>query len=121
MNSAGRRASRSVMDGTVPRKSPAPGRASDRSRGLCSCQVAPRPGSYDHQRHHAMSDAGKEVKGRKRYIVTDTCGFLIFILIHAADIQDRDGAVDVLAARGSEKTTRRMGNMIEQIWVRKTS
>ena len=43
-------------------------------------------------------DAGKKVKGRKRHILTDTCGFLIFILIHAADIQDRDGAVDVLAA-----------------------
>lgn len=42
-------------------------------------------------------DAGKKVKGRKRHILTDTCGFLIFILVHAADIQDRDGAVDVLA------------------------
>jgi len=43
-------------------------------------------------------DAGKKVKGRKRHILTDTCGFLIFVLIHAADIQDRDGALDVLAA-----------------------
>ncbi|AXU20928.1 IS5/IS1182 family transposase (plasmid) [Novosphingobium sp. THN1] len=43
-------------------------------------------------------DAGKKVNGRKRHILTDTCGFLIFILVHAADIQDRDGAVDVLAA-----------------------
>lgn len=43
-------------------------------------------------------DAGKKVKGRKRHILTDTCGFLIFILVHAADIQDRDGAVDVLKA-----------------------
>lgn len=43
-------------------------------------------------------DAGKKVKGRKRHILTETCGFLIFILVHAADIQDRDGAVDVLAA-----------------------
>jgi len=43
-------------------------------------------------------DAGKKVKGRKRHIVTDTCGYLIFILVHTADIQDRDGAVDVLKA-----------------------
>lgn len=43
-------------------------------------------------------DAGKKVKGRKRHILTDTCGFLLFILVHAADIQDRDGAVDVLRA-----------------------
>lgn len=43
-------------------------------------------------------DAGKKIKGRKRHIFTDTCGFLIFILVHGADIQDRDGAVDVLKA-----------------------
>lgn len=43
-------------------------------------------------------DAGKKVKGRKRHILTDTCGFLVLILVHAADIQDRDGAVDVLKA-----------------------
>jgi transposase len=43
-------------------------------------------------------DAGKKVKGRKRHILTDTSGFLIFILVHAADTQDRDAAVDVLKA-----------------------
>ena len=43
-------------------------------------------------------DAGKKIKGRKRHIVTDTLGFLIFVLIHAADVQDRDGAVRVLKA-----------------------
>ena len=43
-------------------------------------------------------DAGKRIKGRKRHILTDTCGYLVFILVHAADIQDRDGAVDVLKA-----------------------
>jgi transposase len=43
-------------------------------------------------------DAGKKIKGRKRHILTDTCGFLVFILVHAADIQDRDGAPDVLKA-----------------------
>jgi len=43
-------------------------------------------------------DAGKKVRGRRRHILTDTCGFLIFILVHTADIQDRDGAPDVLKA-----------------------
>lgn len=37
-------------------------------------------------------DAGKKVKGRKRHIVTDTLGLLIAIMVHGADIQDRDGA-----------------------------
>jgi transposase len=43
-------------------------------------------------------DAGKKIKGRKRHIVTDTQGNLVGIVVHAADIQDRDGAPLVLAA-----------------------
>ena len=43
-------------------------------------------------------DAGKKIKGRKRHILTDTEGLLVGAVIHAADIQDRDGAPDVLAA-----------------------
>jgi len=43
-------------------------------------------------------DAGKKIKGRKRHILTDTCGFLVGAVIHAADIQDRDGAPQVLAS-----------------------
>ena len=31
-------------------------------------------------------DACKKVKGRKRHIITDTCGFLVFILVYAADV-----------------------------------
>ena len=42
-------------------------------------------------------DAGKKVKGRKRHILTDTQGNLVHAVIHAADIQDRDGAPMVLA------------------------
>lgn len=42
-------------------------------------------------------DAGKKIKGRKRHIVTDTDGTLIGALVHTADIQDRDGAPDLLA------------------------
>jgi transposase len=43
-------------------------------------------------------DAGKLVKGRKRHIVTDTLGLLIAVMVHAADIQDRDGAPRLLAS-----------------------
>jgi len=42
-------------------------------------------------------DAGKKIKGRKRHIVVDTLGLLLMVLVHAADIQDRDGAKLVLA------------------------
>ncbi len=37
-----------------------------------------------------------KIKGRKRHILTDTCGYLVHAVIHAADIQDRGGAPLVL-------------------------
>ena len=43
-------------------------------------------------------DAGKKIKGRKRHIVTDTTGLMVGIKVHEANIQDRDGAVDVLTS-----------------------
>lgn len=43
-------------------------------------------------------DAGKKIKGRKRHIVTDTEGNLVGLQVHPADVQDRDGAVDLLAS-----------------------
>ena len=41
-------------------------------------------------------DAGKRIKGRKRHIVTDTIGLLVGLVVHGADVQDRDGAPEVL-------------------------
>ncbi len=41
-------------------------------------------------------DAGKRTKGLKRHIVVDTLGLLMAIVVHTADIQDRDGAKMVL-------------------------
>jgi transposase len=43
-------------------------------------------------------DAGKKINGRKRHIITDTVGHLVAARVHTADIQDRDGAPDLLAA-----------------------
>jgi putative transposase len=37
-------------------------------------------------------DSGKKVKGRKRHILVDTLGYLLGVVVHRADIQDRDGA-----------------------------
>jgi putative transposase len=41
-------------------------------------------------------DAGKKITGRKRHIITDTLGFLVGAIVHGANVQDRDGAPDVL-------------------------
>lgn len=37
-------------------------------------------------------DAGKKIMGRKRHILVDTLGLLIGVVVHSANIQDRDGA-----------------------------
>jgi transposase len=43
-------------------------------------------------------DAGKKINGRKRHIVVDTQGHLVGVVVHAANIQDRDSAPLVLAS-----------------------
>lgn len=42
-------------------------------------------------------DSGKKVNGRKRHILVDTLGLLLVVVVHAANIQDRDGAKLVFA------------------------
>ena len=39
----------------------------------------------------------KKVKGRKRHLLVDTLGLVLGCVVHAADVQDRDGAKWVLA------------------------
>ena len=41
-------------------------------------------------------DAGKKVKGRKRHLLVDTLGHLLKVVVHPANVQDRDGALLVL-------------------------
>jgi transposase len=43
-------------------------------------------------------DAGKKIRGRKRHIITDTGGRLVGAIVHGAEVQDRDGAVPLLAS-----------------------
>ena len=39
---------------------------------------------------------GKQIKGRKRHLLVDTLGLVLAVVVHAAHIQDRDGAQLVL-------------------------
>ena len=58
-----------------------------------------QPVGEDHGKRGARGyDAGKKIKGRKRHIVTDTQGNLVGLVVHEADVQDRDGAPRVFAS-----------------------
>jgi putative transposase len=52
----------------------------------------------DRKRGPRGYDAGKKVKGRKRTILGDTLGLLLKVVVHEADVQDRDGAIGLLLA-----------------------
>jgi putative transposase len=41
-------------------------------------------------------DGGKKINGRKRHILVDTLGLLLVLVVHSANIQDYDGARQVL-------------------------
>lgn len=56
-------------------------------------------------------DGGKLVKGRKRHIVVDTLGNLLAVIVSAANIQDREGAMALIA------TLSRMFQLrLQKIW-----
>jgi putative transposase len=70
---------------------------------------AGRQGAEPERRHHRHPereddrkgggrgyDAAKKVKGRKRHVAVDTGGLLLGVIVHAADVQDADGAGDLL-------------------------
>jgi len=75
------------------------------AREQAGCEGSPTAGVFDRQSVKTTEsggirgfDAGKKLVGRKRHIVTETQGFMAGAVIHAASVQDRDGAPGVLAA-----------------------
>jgi transposase len=74
------------------RDSPARRTRADSQRGHPRQSI----GQDDRKRGLRGYDAGKKVSGRKRHILVDTLGLLLTVVVHAASIQDREGAKLVL-------------------------
>ena len=86
------------------------GAVAENSRSVAGCgaaqerkKKAPTAAILDSQsvkvsNHGGMRgfDAGKKIMGRKRHLLVDTLGLILAVVVHPADIQDRDGARLVL-------------------------
>lgn len=75
----------------------------ERIRFKLKRNICPSLGLLDSQsvKTHSVTnekgyDGNKKIQGRKRHIITDTLGFILAIVIHSADINDRSGATLVL-------------------------
>ncbi len=73
-----------------------------RARGQPHCRDHRQPKRQSRRKRGASIDphgydAGKKIKGKKRHILVDTQGLLLHAIVHAADIQDRDGGALLIA------------------------
>jgi putative transposase len=69
------------------------------TRANAQCGEYRQPERQDDRKRGSRGyDAGKKVKGRKRTILVDTLGLLLKVVVHEADVQDRDGAIWLLLA-----------------------
>ena len=66
---------------------------------------------------HRGFDGGKQVKGRKRFILTDTQGLLLAVWICAAGVCEKAGAMHLLRYIKQISCLRSLCDRIELVWV----
>src|SRR5215467_4379128 len=87
--------------GKNPRNSSRSASSRRGTRGQPECGDSGQPNREDHGKRGPRGyDAGKKIQGRKRHILVDTLGLLLICVVHAASVQDRDGAKLVLERIG---------------------
>lgn len=74
------------------------GRRDTPTAGVIDAQSVPRTAEATVDRATSGYDPHKRVNGRKRHLVVDTLGLLVDLTVTAANIQDRDAALDLLPA-----------------------
>ena len=66
---------------------------------------------------HRGYDGGKQIKGRKRFILTDTQGLLLAVWICAASVSEKAGAMQLLRYLKVIPCLRSLCERIELVWV----
>jgi len=69
------------------------------------------------RRRHRGYDAGKQIKGRKRFILTDTQGLLLAVWVCAASVSEKMGAKCLLRYIRRSFNLRELCSQIKLVWV----